>query len=72
MGGFFFSSLFYNFFLMATYTLCVYRTKAVAIGPGQGCCYRARSELLLLGQVRGVAIGLSQGCCYRARSGVLL
>ena len=31
MGGFCFSfSLFYNFFLMATCTLCVYRTKAVA------------------------------------------
>ena len=44
---FFLFSLFYNFFLMATYTLCVYRTKAVAIGPGQGCCYRARSGVLL-------------------------
>ena len=46
--GFFFP-LFYNFFLMATCTQCVYRTKAVAIGPG------------LLLTARAVATGIGRG-----------
>ena len=52
------------------------QVRGVAIRPGQGCCYRARSELLLQGQVRavaigpgrGVAIGPGQGYYYRARA----